>query len=149
MKQQTDRAIVRLGLVAVLIAALAMPAFAGKKRLPTSEPATGFPAAVHTLVHDLERFADEDYYHLMADDGLLASSTPQVLFERMIAAADAGGRPGRFAEFSDWAEANRADALAALMPAGDIVPSLENARRWRELLTEWRAIEGLPPIPTD
>ena len=46
----------------------------------------------------------------------------------------------------EWAQKNRPEELKYLMPEGKIIPSLERARRWRAILSEWRAATGLPPI---
>ena len=48
-------------------------------------------------------------------------------------------RPDRLDEFLAWAEADHAQEMKILMPEGRIVPSRDNARRFRELLNEWRA----------
>ena len=49
--------------------------------------------------------------------------------------------PDRFCEFEKWAEGR----YAGLLDSEEMdIPN--NPKRWRELLTEWRADVGLPPI---
>jgi hypothetical protein len=52
----------------------------------------------------------------------------------------------RFDEFKKWAEKNRPDDLKYLMPEGEIIPTLDRAKRWRRLLNEWRKSIGLLAI---
>ena len=53
---------------------------------------------------------------------------------------------GRFEEFKAWADEHHPGVLDELEPEGRIIPSKENAIRWRELLIEWRADVGLPEV---
>ncbi len=53
---------------------------------------------------------------------------------------------GRFEEFKAWADEHHPGVLDELQPDGRIIPSKENAIRWRELLIEWRKDVGLPNI---
>ncbi|MCA9290783.1 MAG: hypothetical protein KDA25_06620 [Phycisphaerales bacterium] len=53
---------------------------------------------------------------------------------------------GRLEEFLEWASANRAEALAAIRPNGRIEPSAAAARRWREILLDWRRSTYAPAI---
>ncbi|MHC4989792.1 MAG: DUF1573 domain-containing protein [Planctomycetota bacterium] len=55
--------------------------------------------------------------------------------------------PNRYDQFETWAKAHHLEALEELMPDDEIVPSRENAQRWRTLLFAWRRAEGLP-IPS-
>ena len=64
----------------------------------------------------------------------------------LIASARKGPRVDRFDEFKEWARENRPDTLKQLMPEDEIVPSLENAKLWKKVLSEWRAATGLDPI---
>ncbi len=52
----------------------------------------------------------------------------------------------RFEEFKKWAEKNRADDLKYLMPEGELIPTLDRAKKWRAILNEWRRSIGLPVI---
>lgn len=52
----------------------------------------------------------------------------------------------RFDEFKKWAEKNRPDDLKYLMPEGEIIPTLDRAKRWRVVLNEWRGSVGLTAI---
>ncbi len=54
--------------------------------------------------------------------------------------------PNRFEEAVAWAREHHPEEVQALMPEGRIVPSLENARRWRRLLNAWRETVGLPVV---
>lgn len=51
---------------------------------------------------------------------------------------------GRYDEFKKWADEHHPRVLDELQPEGKIIPSKENAKRWRELLIEWRKDVGLP-----
>jgi hypothetical protein len=53
---------------------------------------------------------------------------------------------GRLDEFLEWATANRAETLAAIRPSGRIEPSAVAARRWREILLDWRRSTYEPAI---
>ena len=54
--------------------------------------------------------------------------------------------PDRRCEFEKWAEAKYPGEIAKLEPGGRIDPALENARRWKAMLVEWRQEAGLPPV---
>lgn len=44
----------------------------------------------------------------------------------------------------EWARQHRPDVLAEIYPDDQFAPSTETARRWRELLIDWRTDTGLP-----
>lgn len=52
----------------------------------------------------------------------------------------------RFEEVVAWLRERYPEKLATLMPDGEIVPDLELARTWRDLLAEWREEVGLPAV---
>lgn len=52
----------------------------------------------------------------------------------------------RFDEFKEWARTHRSEDLKYLMPDGEIIPDLQRAKIWREILTVWRQEIGLAPI---
>jgi hypothetical protein len=54
--------------------------------------------------------------------------------------------PGRYDEAEAWIAEHYPEDHARLVVDGDIVPGLENAKRWKVLLTQWRESVGLPPI---
>jgi len=81
--------------------------------------------------HDATYFFDADG----RIEGILIAGVPQ----------EEGSR-GRYDAFETWARQAHPGALEALMPEGDIVPSLANARSWRALLVEWRTAAGLEPV---
>ncbi|MGH7457390.1 MAG: hypothetical protein ACRENG_38935, partial [bacterium] len=58
----------------------------------------------------------------------------------------AGKTADRFDEFKKWAAKNRPDDLKYLMPEGEIIPTLDRAKKWRSILNEWRKSLGLPVI---
>lgn len=68
--------------------------------------------------------------------------------EGVLIASMSGAEPSRdrFVEFKEWAKKNRSEELKYLMPDGEIAPDLERAKRWKAVLSEWRAAVGLPPI---
>ncbi len=68
-------------------------------------------------------------------EGMLVSSLPKKAETK-----------GRFEEFKKWADDHHPGILDELQPEGKIIPSKENAIRWRELLIEWREAAGLPAI---
>jgi len=98
-----------------------------------------------TEINDFYRLIDRPptqsrYVYYFDDEGKICGK----LFEPM-----RKDRPkDRFDEFKAWAKVNRPKELAYLMPKGDIIPDLARAKRWRELLTEWRRAVALPPIRT-
>ncbi|MCZ6542832.1 MAG: DUF1573 domain-containing protein [Planctomycetota bacterium] len=51
---------------------------------------------------------------------------------------------GRYDQFKAWTDEQHPGVLDELQPEGKIIPSKENAIRWRELLIEWREAAGLP-----
>ncbi|MEE8154431.1 MAG: DUF1573 domain-containing protein [Phycisphaerales bacterium] len=51
---------------------------------------------------------------------------------------------GRYDQFKAWADEQHPGVLDELQPEGKIIPSKENAIRWRKLLIEWREDVGLP-----
>ena len=51
---------------------------------------------------------------------------------------------GRKDQFKKWADEHHPGVLDELEPDGRIIPSKENAKRWRKLLIEWREAVGLP-----
>ena len=53
---------------------------------------------------------------------------------------------GRYDQFKKWADEHHPRVLDELQPEGKIIPSKENAIRWRKLLIEWRADVGLPAM---
>lgn len=53
---------------------------------------------------------------------------------------------GRYDQFKEWADEHRPGVLDELQPEGKIIPSKENAIRWRELLMQWREDVGLPTM---
>ena len=54
--------------------------------------------------------------------------------------------PDRKAEFVAWANEHYPGELERLEPDDRIVPTLENAKRWKQLLVRWRGEAGLPVI---
>ncbi len=52
----------------------------------------------------------------------------------------------RFDEFKKWTEKNHPDDLKYLMPEGEIVPTLDRAKKWRVALNKWRKSIGLATI---
>jgi hypothetical protein len=54
--------------------------------------------------------------------------------------------PDRMDAFKAWAAEHYPGQLERIAPGGKINPALENARRWKKLLAEWRADAGLPPV---
>ncbi len=68
-------------------------------------------------------------------EGMLVSSLPKEPKNK-----------GRFEEFKAWADEHHPGVLDELEPDGRIIPSKENAIRWRKLLIEWRTAAGLPEI---
>ncbi len=52
----------------------------------------------------------------------------------------------RFDEFKKWGEKNRPDNLKYLMPEGEVIPMPDRAKKWREVLNEWRRSVGLAVI---
>lgn len=54
--------------------------------------------------------------------------------------------PDRYDEAVAWAREHHLEEINSLMPEDRIVPSLENAQRWRRLLNTWRREVGLPAI---
>ena len=58
----------------------------------------------------------------------------------------AGKQADRLGEFKKWAQKNRPQDLKYLLPEGKIVPTLDRAKKWREVLNEWRSSAGLPKI---
>ena len=51
-----------------------------------------------------------------------------------------------FGAAREWVGRVHPDDLASLMPSGKMVRTRETARRWRELLVEWRAATGQKPV---
>lgn len=91
-----------------------------------------------------------DYYALLERPPVLNEATyffdDQGRIEGLLIRA-VGERPrGRTDEFMAWAKENAPDELAVLMPEGEIDPSGENPRRFRELLDRWRRDSGLAPV---
>ncbi|MEE9131708.1 MAG: DUF1573 domain-containing protein [Phycisphaerales bacterium] len=66
-------------------------------------------------------------------EGMLVSSLPKEPKNK-----------GRYDEFKKWADEHHPGVLDELQPEGKIIPSKENAIRWRKLLIEWREAVGLP-----
>ncbi len=66
-------------------------------------------------------------------EGMLVSSLPKESKNK-----------GRYDQFKEWADEHHPGVLDELQPEGKIIPSKENAIRWRELLIEWREAVGLP-----
>lgn len=92
-----------------------------------------------------------DYYRLLDRRSTTARVTYYFDEDRRItgmlyAGLDVNRPPDRTAEFEAWAERNHPGALERLAPGGRINPTLENAKRWKRLLVEWRAQAGLPAI---
>lgn len=54
--------------------------------------------------------------------------------------------PDRKPEFVAWANQHHPGEIDRLEPNDKIVPTLENAKRWKQLLVQWRAEAGLPAI---
>lgn len=52
----------------------------------------------------------------------------------------------RLDEFKVWLTDRDAEALAWLMPEGEFDPTIEKAKRWKELLIEWRREAQLPEL---
>jgi hypothetical protein len=52
----------------------------------------------------------------------------------------------RYKEFEQWAKKNRSADLKYLLPDGEIIPTLDRAKKWRIILNEWRRSIGLPAI---
>ncbi len=52
----------------------------------------------------------------------------------------------RYEEFEQWAKKNRPADLPYLRPEGEIIPTLDRAKKWRAVLNEWRRSIGLPAI---
>ena len=46
----------------------------------------------------------------------------------------------------EWVRHTHAEDLKAIYPKDQFAPSAETARRWRELLIEWRKTTGKPAI---
>lgn len=74
------------------------------------------------------------YY--LDDDGRISGTLVQRL----------SGSAGRYDEAEAWIQEHYPQDHARLVVDGDIVPSLENAQRWKVLLAQWRESVGLPPI---
>ncbi|MCH7847227.1 MAG: DUF1573 domain-containing protein [Planctomycetes bacterium] len=68
-------------------------------------------------------------------EGMLVSSLPKEPKNK-----------GRNDQFKKWADEHHPGVLDELQPDGRIIPSKENAIRWRELLIEWRQDVGLPEV---
>jgi hypothetical protein len=51
-----------------------------------------------------------------------------------------------FARALDWARQHKAEELKAIYPDNDFAPSANSAKRWREVLVEWRKATGRPTI---
>lgn len=58
----------------------------------------------------------------------------------------AGKTADRFEEFKKWAEKYRPEELKFLMPEGEIIPTLDRAKKWRVVLNDWRRSAGLETI---
>ncbi len=54
--------------------------------------------------------------------------------------------PDRLPDFKRWCAREHPGVLEAIEFSPDNPPTLATATRWKELLVEWRAVEGLPPI---
>lgn len=56
-------------------------------------------------------------------------------------------KSNKYEEFKAWVDVNHPGAIAKLQTdEGNIIPSKENAIRWRKLLIEWRKATGLPEV---
>jgi hypothetical protein len=51
-----------------------------------------------------------------------------------------------FAPALDWARQHKAEQLKAIYPDEQFAPSADSAKRWRDLLVEWRKATGKPAI---
>lgn len=74
------------------------------------------------------------YY--LDDDGLIAGTLVKGM----------SSSPGRYDEAEAWIAEHYPDDYATLVKDGDIVPNIENAKRWKVLLAQWRESVALPPI---
>ena len=54
--------------------------------------------------------------------------------------------PDRKEQFVKWADEHYPGEVHRLQPGGSLSPTLQNAKRWKQLLIEWRREAGLPPI---
>lgn len=119
---------------------------ARSRRVGDDESGDGWVRTLVEETNDYYRLLDRPpkryhatYYFDAADriEGILIASVP---------ASEREKAEGRFDEFEVWVRAMHPGALEDLMPGGDIDPKLENAKRWRKLLVEWRREQGLGPI---
>ncbi len=54
-----------------------------------------------------------------------------------------------FAPALDWARQHKAEELKAIYPDEQFAPTAESAKRWRDLLVEWRKATGKPAMKLD
>ena len=94
---------------------------------------------------------DNDYFRLLERPPVTNAITYMFdeagLIEGLVIAT-VGERPlGRTDEFISWASEHEPDELRALMPGGEIDPSGDHPKRYRDLLVRWRAAAGLSASP--
>lgn len=116
----------------------------------STSTADGFEVRGDTVTYVITE--TNDYYKLIEREPSKVRITYYMTHDRKIAGRLVSGVPGvkrspdRLKQFETWQALHHPDATAELAFGTNNPPTVECARRWKDLLVEWRAAEGLTPV---